>query len=62
MKFTFHGKIPAYLTAKDLILAVIGEIGVDGATYRSMYFAGDGVLSLASAAHEDDSRKCVPAD
>jgi 3-isopropylmalate/(R)-2-methylmalate dehydratase large subunit len=46
MKFTFHGKIPAYLTAKDLILAVIGEIGVDGATYRSMYFTGEGISSL----------------
>jgi 3-isopropylmalate/(R)-2-methylmalate dehydratase large subunit len=46
MKFMFHGQIPPYLTAKDLILAVIGEIGVDGATYRSMYFAGDGVSSL----------------
>jgi 3-isopropylmalate/(R)-2-methylmalate dehydratase large subunit len=46
MKFTFRGQIPAYLTAKDLILAVIGEIGVDGATYRSMYFAGDGIASL----------------
>ncbi len=46
MKFTFNGKIPAYLTAKDLILAVIGQIGVDGATYRAMYFAGDGVASL----------------
>ena len=46
MKFTFHGQIPPYLTAKDLILAVIGQIGVDGATYRSMYFAGDGVGSL----------------
>jgi 3-isopropylmalate/(R)-2-methylmalate dehydratase large subunit len=46
MRFTFHGKIPPYLTAKDLILAVIGEIGVDGATYRSMYFAGEGIASL----------------
>jgi 3-isopropylmalate/(R)-2-methylmalate dehydratase large subunit len=46
MKFTFHGQIPPYLTAKDLILAVIGEIGVDGATYRTMYFAGDGINSL----------------
>jgi len=46
MKFTFHGRIPAYLTAKDLILAVIGEIGVDGATYRTMYFAGEGISSL----------------
>jgi 3-isopropylmalate/(R)-2-methylmalate dehydratase large subunit len=46
MKFTFHGRIPPYLTAKDLILAVIGEIGVDGATYRTMYFAGEGIGSL----------------
>jgi 3-isopropylmalate/(R)-2-methylmalate dehydratase large subunit len=46
MKFVFHGKIPPYLTAKDLVLAVIGEIGVDGATYRTMYFAGDGIKSL----------------
>jgi 3-isopropylmalate/(R)-2-methylmalate dehydratase large subunit len=46
MRFKFHGSIPAYLTAKDLILAVIGEIGVDGANYRTMYFAGDGVSSL----------------
>jgi 3-isopropylmalate/(R)-2-methylmalate dehydratase large subunit len=46
MKFTFRGQIPPYLTAKDLILAVIGDIGVDGATYRAMYFAGEGVESL----------------
>jgi 3-isopropylmalate/(R)-2-methylmalate dehydratase large subunit len=46
MKFTFNGQLPPYLTAKDLILAVIGEIGVDGATYRAMYFAGDGIRSL----------------
>ena len=46
MKFLFRGEIPPYLTAKDLILAVIGEIGVDGATYRAMYFGGEGVGSL----------------
>ncbi len=46
MKFAFHGEIPPYLTAKDLILAVIGEIGVAGATYRSMYFTGSGITSL----------------
>ncbi|BAM04002.1 3-isopropylmalate dehydratase large subunit [Phycisphaera mikurensis NBRC 102666] len=46
MKFTFHGEIPPYLTAKDLILAVIGQIGVAGATYRAMYFAGEGIGSL----------------
>lgn len=46
MKFVFHGKIPPYLTAKDLILAVIGEISVSGATYQTMYFAGEGIASL----------------
>ncbi|HON67810.1 MAG TPA: 3-isopropylmalate dehydratase large subunit, partial [Phycisphaerae bacterium] len=46
MKFVFHGQIPPYLTAKDLILAVIGEISVSGATYKAMYFAGDGIASL----------------
>ncbi len=46
MKFEFHGEIPPYLTAKDLILLVIGEIGVAGATYKTMYFAGQGIRSL----------------
>ena len=46
MKFVFHGHIPPYLTAKDLILAVIGEISVSGATYKAMYFTGDGIRSL----------------
>ena len=46
MRFTFHGEIPPYLTAKDLILAVIGDIGFAGATYKAMYFAGDGIKSL----------------
>ena len=46
MKFVFHGQIPPYLTAKDLILAVIGDITVSGATYKTMYFAGEGISSL----------------
>src|SRR5262249_21681557 len=40
------GKLPPYLMAKDLILAVIGDIGCDGATYRAMEFDGDGVYAL----------------
>ena len=46
MRFNFNGEIPAYLTAKDLILAVIGKIGFSGATYKAMYFTGSGITSL----------------
>ncbi|MCB9210549.1 MAG: 3-isopropylmalate dehydratase large subunit [Ignavibacteriales bacterium] len=47
MKFTFNGELPDYLTAKDLILAILGDITTDGATYRAMEFDGDGVFSLS---------------
>jgi 3-isopropylmalate/(R)-2-methylmalate dehydratase large subunit len=46
MRFVFHGQLPPYLMAKDLILAAIGDIGCDGATYRAMEFDGDGVYAL----------------
>ncbi len=46
LRFVFHGQLPPYLMAKDLILAVIGDIGCDGATYRAMEFDGDGVYAL----------------
>src|SRR3954471_1546323 len=46
MRFVFHGDLPPYLMAKDLILAVIGDIGVDGATYKAMEFDGDGISAL----------------
>ena len=46
MRFRFDGKLPGYLMAKDLILWIIGQIGVDGARYRAMEFAGEAVLNL----------------
>src|SRR5688572_30468201 len=46
MRFVFHGKLPPYLMAKDLILAIIGDIGCDGATYRAMEFDGEGLYAL----------------
>jgi 3-isopropylmalate/(R)-2-methylmalate dehydratase large subunit len=46
LRFVFHGRLPPYLMAKDLILAVIGDIGCDGATYAAMEFDGDGVYAL----------------
>jgi len=46
LKFVFDGELPPYLMAKDLILHVIGEIGVDGATYCAMEFAGQAIEAL----------------
>jgi 3-isopropylmalate/(R)-2-methylmalate dehydratase large subunit len=46
MKFVFEGEIPSYVQPKDLILQIIGDIGVDGANYRAMEFAGDGVMRM----------------
>ncbi|NLX06362.1 MAG: 3-isopropylmalate dehydratase large subunit [Phycisphaerae bacterium] len=47
MRFRFEGRMPEYLMAKDLILAVIGEIGTDGATYRAMEFVGSTIDALS---------------
>jgi 3-isopropylmalate/(R)-2-methylmalate dehydratase large subunit len=47
MKFTFNGEMPPYLTAKDLILHILGDITTDGATYRAMEFDGDAISSLS---------------
>jgi 3-isopropylmalate/(R)-2-methylmalate dehydratase large subunit len=46
MRFVFQGQLPPYLMAKDLILAVIGDIGCDGATYKAMEFDGEAVYAL----------------
>lgn len=47
IKFTFNGKLPNYLTAKDLILQILGDITTDGATYRAMEFDGEAVFDLS---------------
>ena len=46
IKFNITGKLPKYSAAMDVILHIIGMIGVDGALYRSMEFSGDGLKNL----------------
>ncbi len=46
MKFVFKGKLKPWVGGKDLILLVIGDIGVDGALYRAMEFTGEVIQSL----------------
>ncbi len=47
IKFNLTGKLQPMVSGKDLILHIIGEIGVDGALYQSMEFCGDGVSALS---------------
>ncbi len=54
IKFVLTGKLPKNCSGKDVILTIIGKIGVDGALYRSMEFTGDGVATLSM-----DDRLCI---
>lgn len=47
LKFILTGTLPKWVSGKDVILHIIGMIGVDGARYKSMEFVGDGVASLS---------------
>lgn len=47
IKFNLKGKLSKDVCGKDVILHIIGKIGVDGALYKSMEFAGEGVASLS---------------
>lgn len=47
IRFILKGKLKKYVSGKDLILHIIGMIGVDGALYKSMEFTGEGVSALS---------------
>ena len=47
IKFVLTGKPAKWISGKDIILHIIGMIGVDGALYRSMEFVGDGIQYLS---------------
>ena len=54
IRFHLTGKLPARCSGKDVILTIIGRIGVDGALYKSMEFTGPGVAALSM-----DDRLCI---
>ena len=54
IRFRLEGKLPQNCSGKDVILTIIGMIGVDGALYNSMEFVGEGVKSLSM-----DDRLCI---
>ena len=54
IRFVLTGKLQPRVSGKDVILHIIGKIGVDGALYKSMEFTGPGVASLSM-----DDRLCI---
>lgn len=54
IKFNLTGKLQKWVSGKDVILHIIGMIGVDGALYKSMEFTGDGLKNLTM-----DDRLCM---
>ena len=54
IKFVLTGELKPHVSGKDVILHIIGKIGVDGALYKSMEFTGPGVKALSM-----DDRLCI---
>lgn len=54
LKITITGEKAPFVSGKDVILHLIGKIGVDGALYRSLEFVGDGIKNLSI-----DDRLCI---
>ena len=47
IKVIFNGTMPSYVSAKDLILHLIGDIGVDGALYKALEFTGSAIKNIS---------------
>ncbi len=61
IRFNLTGKLPEGVTARDLILTIIGMIGANGANYKAMEFVGDGMKDLTISDRIAICNLCVEA-
>ena len=61
LRFNLTGKLPEGVYARDLILTIIGKIGANGANYKAMEFAGDGMKNLTMSDRIAICNLCVEA-
>ena len=61
LRFNLTGKLPEGVYARDLILTIIGKIGANGANYKAMEFAGEGLKTLTMSDRIAICNLCVEA-
>ncbi len=61
IRINIDGKLPSNVTSKDIILRIIGDLGADGATYRSLEFAGSTVSDMSVASRMTMSNMAIEA-
>lgn len=61
LRFNLKGRLPEGVYARDLILTIIGRIGANGANYKAMEFAGEGLSALTMADRISICNLCVEA-
>lgn len=61
IKVNVNGRLPENVTSKDIILTLIGDLGADGATYKSLEFAGDTFDNMSVAGRMTISNMTVEA-
>ena len=61
IKVVINGKLPSNVTSKDIILRLIGDLGADGATYKSLEFSGDTVEEMSVASRMTIANMAIEA-